>query len=152
MSATPKRDWRGMTGAAVFMLLGAAVLYHSKDFSKLGSVFPQAIAWAMLLFAIATIVRAWVKPSPGIAPEKGSMPRRVLLVIAMLAWALSLNVLGFLSSSALAFVLLLLIAKYDRWTPRMAINYLLLGAVLLGGIYIIFRYGLQVPLPGGALI
>lgn len=152
MSGAPRRDLHGMMATVAFIAGGVAALYYSRDFTALGSVFPRTIGSAMVLFAIAYIVWAWLKPGPVAVLEKGSMPRRVLLAATMLAWSLLLNVLGFLSSSALAFAALLLISNYDRWTLRMAMVYLLVGAVVLGGIYATFRFGLKVPLPTGLLI
>ncbi len=146
------RDWQGVTGAIIFTLIGLLVLYFGRNFSDLGSVFPNAIGSLMVFFSVVYAVVSLVRPSAGIAPETGSLARRVLLVATMFAWALLLNVLGFLSSSVLAFALLLAIANYDRWTWRMGLVYLLLGVVLLGGMYLTFRYGLKVPLPTGALI
>jgi len=49
-------------------------------------------------------------------------------------------------------VALLVIANYDRWTPRMAVTSAAVGAAVIGGLYTIFRFGLQVPLPEGILI
>jgi len=152
MNSRLGRDWRGVTGAVIFILIGMAVLYYARGFSELGSVFPNAIGSLMVFFAVVYIVASLIRPAAGIVPEKGSLVRRMLLVITMLAWALLLNVLGFLSSSVVAFVLLLAIANYDRWTLRMGMAYLLLAVVLLGGMYITFRYGLKVPLPTGVLI
>ena len=152
MSGRPNRDWRGIAGAAGFVLIGAAVLYFSKDFSRLGAVFPRTIGWAMVLFALACILWAWLRPGAGVEAAKGSTLRRAALALAMLGWALLLKVVGFLASGAVAFVLLMLVANYDRWTPRRALGYLSLAAALLGGMYVIFRFGLHVPLPAGALI
>lgn len=69
----------------------------------------------------------------------------------MLAWALLLNRLGFLETSLLAAVLLLVVANYDRWTPVRTAAYLAATLGIVFGLYAVFRYGLLVPLPTGAL-
>jgi len=71
--------------------------------------------------------------------------------VVFVAWSLLLERLGFLATSTVAFVALLVIANYDRWTPRMAVAYGLVGAMVLGGLYAIFRFVLQVPMPAGIL-
>jgi hypothetical protein len=65
----------------------------------------------------------------------------------MLGWAFALPVMGFLASSAVAFSLLLILAQHERWTPRAALLYGASGAVVLGGLYTLFKWLLQVPLP-----
>ena len=55
--------------------------------------------------------------------------------------------LGFLAASAIAFVLLMLVANHDRWSPSRAAGYLAAGAVVLGGLYTLFKLVLLVPLP-----
>ncbi|GAB4167350.1 MAG: hypothetical protein Fur0039_05010 [Rhodocyclaceae bacterium] len=147
-----RRDWRGIAGSAGFLLIGAGVLVFSRDFSKLGAVFPRTIGWAMVLCSVASMLQGWFRPSAGPAPAAGSTPRRVLLAATMLAWAMALKEVGFLASGAGAFAILMFVASYERWTPRRLLTYLSLGAALLGGMYALFRFGLRVPLPAGALL
>jgi hypothetical protein len=77
----------------------------------------------------------------------GSHVRRLGAAATMLAWAFLLEPLGFLGSSAAAFVALLMIANHNRWTARSVIVYGLAGAVVLGGLYALFKTALLVPLP-----
>ncbi len=42
---------------------------------------------------------------------------------------------------------LLLLAQHDRWTPRTATLYGAAGAVVVLGLYVLFKMVLQVPLP-----
>ena len=50
-------------------------------------------------------------------------------------------------SRLLAFVLLLMLANHDRWTLRTALLYGGAGALVLVGLYALFKHALQVPLP-----
>ena len=148
----PQRDLPGMAGAAFFIVMGALALWNSGEFSALGSVFPRTVATAMILLALAYIAVAWLRPK-GVAPQApGSTWRRVALMAVFVAWSLLLEPVGFLGTSIAAFVAILVIANYDRWTPRMAVAYGLVGALVLGGLYGIFRFVLQVPLPEGILL
>jgi putative tricarboxylic transport membrane protein len=152
MSATPRRDIPGIVGAAILIVIGAIAIYHTRDFSPLGSVFPRTIGAAMILFAAVYIVVALARPQPAKLPERGSPWRRTLLVVVLVAWAMLLEPVGFLSTSVVAYVAIMLIANFDRWTPRRAVGYALSGAIVLGGLYGIFRFVLKVPLPPGFLL
>ena len=67
--------------------------------------------------------------------------------LVRLAWAFALPAMGFLASSAIAFVLLLMLANHERWTMRTVLLYGATGVLVLGGLYALFKHALQVPLP-----
>ena len=81
------------------------------------------------------------------APAAGSNLRRAGVAVVMLAWAFALPAMGFLASSAIAFVLLLMLANHERWTMRTVLLYGATGVLVLGGLYALFKHALQVPLP-----
>ena len=147
----PRPDFAGMAGAAAFIAAGAAALWFSGDFSALGAVFPRSMAILMIVLSIAYIAMTLLRPKRLEPQPEGSVWRRTALMVVFVAWSLLLERLGFLATSTVAFVALLVIANYDRWTPRMAVVYGLVGALVMGGLYSIFRFVLQVPMPEGIL-
>lgn len=149
MPETWKRDTPGITGCAIAIALGVGTLIGSRDFTDLGAVFPRTIGGLMIVFGLLYIVLALRKPVPQARPEAGSNPRRFATMVVMLAWAFALQPVGFLFTSVCASVALLLIAQYDRWTARTAWIYALSTAVVVSGLYALFRVILQVPLPVG---
>lgn len=152
MNENPRRDIAGIAGSAVFIVIGILAFWGARDFSALGSVFPRTMAVAIIVFATAYITMALLRPTaPTVRPE-GSPWRRGATMVVLLAWAFLLGRVGFLTTSVIAYTALLVIANYDRWTPRMAIIYALVGAVVLGGLYWVFHTVLQVPLPEGLLL
>ncbi|BAU48399.1 C4-dicarboxylate ABC transporter permease [Sulfurifustis variabilis] len=152
MTEHSRRDVASLLSALGFIALGGLALYYTKDMSPLGSVFPRTIGSAMIVFSIAYIGWRWFKPHLGAeAIGGGSHARRALLAAIMIAWALLLDRLGFLSASIIAALLLLAVANYDRWTPIRAMAYLASTLAIVFGLYAVFRYGLLVPLPTGAL-
>jgi hypothetical protein len=147
------RDIASLLSAGGFIVVGALALYHTRDMTPLGSVFPRTIASAMIIFSVIYIVWRFFKPHVGVAPPApGSVPRRLLLVVAMIAWALLLNRIGFLVTSIVAALALLLVANWDRWAPRRAIVYVLSTLAVVVGLYAVFAFGLKVPLPMAALM
>jgi putative tricarboxylic transport membrane protein len=153
MSNTNKAyDLRGIIGAAIFIVVGVLAIYYSGEFSPLGSVFPRTIAAAMILLSVVYIVTSLLWREAPETPAPSSNVRRILLAIVMLAWALLLEPLGFLSTSVLCYAAVLVIANYDRWTPRSALMYTAVGICILGGLYGTFRFALQVPFPAGILL
>ena len=152
MNEKPPRDLPGIAGSVVFIVVGMLAFWGARDFSALGSVFPRTMAVAMVVFAAAYIAMALLRPSAPVATPTGSPWRRGAVMAVLLAWAFLLGKVGFLATSIVAYTALLVIANYDRWTPRMAVTYAVVGALVLGGLYSVFHLVLQVPLPQGALL
>lgn len=144
---TPARDTPGAIGSVLAIVVGAAAILTSGGFSDLGAVFPRAIGGLMVAMGVLYLVLHAAGRTQRGAPAAGSNLRRAGVAAVMLAWALALVPLGFLVSSAIAFVLLLMLANHDRWTPRTVLLYGGAGALVLGGLYLSFKQLLQVPLP-----
>jgi hypothetical protein len=144
-----KRDLRGIIASTAFAAIGGLAIYHSQEFSPLGAVFPRTIAAAMIVLCAVYIAVALLRPIDVEKPGPGSAPRRIALAITMLGWALLLEPLGFLLTSIVCFAATLVIANYDRWTPRLAVTYTGVGIMVLGTLYGVFSYVLQVPFPKG---
>jgi len=153
MNDVVKRDVRSIAAALGFIMVGALALYYSAYFSPLGSVFPRVIAVLMIVLSLVYVGVAMLRPGTAPSdPKRGSTPRRALLAAVMFAWALLLQPLGFLTTSVLCYAAMLFIANYDRWTPRMAVIYTATGVAVVGSLYALFAYVLQVPFPQGALL
>lgn len=149
MSERRAYDVPGIVGAVVFIAIGALALYHSREFTPLGAVFPRTMAIAMMLLSVVYIAMVLLRPTGAPPAPGGSNFRRAALVAVMVAWSLALERVGFLTTSVVAYALIMLIANYDRWTPARAVGHVAAGAIVLGSLYAIFRFVLQVPLPPG---
>ena len=136
-----------------FIVLGAAALYYTKDMTRLGSVFPRAIGSVLILLSTAHLILRFVQPpDTAVAADRGSWLRRVALAAVISIWALALNKVGFLTTSACAFAALIVIANFETWTPKRTAVVGFSAFITLGGLYSVFRFGLQVPLPTGIFI
>jgi len=140
-------DLPGAVGCLIAIGIGAAALWFSADFSDLGAVFPRTIGALLVLLGVLYLLLVLLGRTSRPAPLGGSHLRRAGVAIVMLGWAFLLKPLGFLGSSALAFVALLMLANHYRWTARTGLVYGAAGAVLLGGFYALFKLVLLVPLP-----
>ena len=141
------RDIAGAVGSLLFIGVGAAALWHAGEFSMLGAVFPRAIGGLLVVLGLVYLVLVVLGRTQPVAPLQGSLARRAGVALVMLAWAWALVPLGFLAASAIGCVLLMLVANHDRWSPSRAAGYLATGAVVLGGLYTLFKLVLLVPLP-----
>lgn len=140
-------DVAGAIGSAAMIGVGAAALAFSVDFSDLGAVFPRTIGALMValgMLYIVLVVRGRTARASALA---GSNARRAGVAAVMLAWAFMLEPLGFLASSAAAFVLLSGLAAHERWSARALLICGGAGVLVLGGLYALFKYALLVPLP-----
>jgi len=144
---SPGRDTPGAIGSALLVGVGVAALVYSSEFSDLGAVFPLAIGGLMVAMGVLYLVFYAMGRTQRAAPAAGSNLRRAGVAVVMLAWAFALPSLGFLASSAIAFVLLLMLANHERWTLRTVLLYGATGVLVLGGLYALFKHALQVPLP-----
>ncbi len=147
-----ERHVPGIIASLVFAAIGIVAIYYSREFSALGAVFPRTIAAAMIVLCVVYVAVALMRPIKIEKPQPGSAGRRIALAITMLAWALFLEPVGFLVTSIVCFAAALVIANYDRWTPRLAVAYAAVGILVLGALYGVFSYVLQVPFPKGLLL
>ena len=140
--------------AALFIAIAAITLWDTTSYTDADSyVFPRTVAAALIAFSLVLILQ-WLlgRQSPSEPQAAGSTPRRITLVVAMLAATLAMPWIGFLVSGVLAFAAILLIAMYDPWTRFRTIIYPIAGLTIVVGFYLLFKEVLQVPLPVGSLL
>jgi len=148
-------DLGGVVFAPAFVLLGVWVWMQTEAMTALGAVFPRAISTAMMVLSVILIVRAavaWRRPPSSRVLPPVNPPRQIGLVVAMGAWAVLMQPLGFLLSSLLGFVAIMFAAQYEEWTARKALIYAAVTLAIVVGFQILFVHGLLVPLPKGILI
>jgi len=142
-----QHDVAGAIGSVLLVAVGAGALTYSGDFSDLGAVFPRGIGALLVVLGLLYLGLVLLGRTYRCRPLEGSNGRRSGVAAVLLAWAFALPYLGFLVSSAVAFVLLLMLAQHERWTLRTAVRYTGAGGLILLGLYALFKLALQVPLP-----
>ncbi len=142
-----RSDLPGALGSAAAIVVGAAAIWAARDYSDLGAVFPRSVGALLVALGALYIVLTLAGRTQRVAALGGSFVRRAATAATLLAWAYTLGPLGFLASSAAAMAALLVIANHDRWTLRRAVLYSAASALVLIGLYSLFKIALQVPLP-----
>jgi len=140
-------DLRGALGSAAAMALGAVAIWAARDFSDLGAVFPRAVGALLVALGGLYIGLTLAGRTQRVAALGGSNLRRAATAVTLLTWAFTLGPLGFLASSAAAMAALMVIANHEHWTLRRAVLYVASSALVLIGLYSLFKIALQVPLP-----
>jgi putative tricarboxylic transport membrane protein len=149
-----RRDWQ-ITGICLIGFFGLA-LFLSLEYplsDELGpgpGFFPFWLSVAGLVLCVALLLQAYrgadgADAWPGILPDKGAAWRLVYVLVALAAAALLLEPLGF-RLTMLLFIAGLLLALGAR--SRLAIG--LVAVIGSFGVFHVFYYWLQVPLPIGS--
>ena len=139
------RDIGGMILAAIFIVVGGLALLDTSRMSMMGSVFPRAIS--ILLIGLSLTLLALSFLGRGVRPPKpetdAASRRRIILAVIFGLWVFAIPLLGFATSSLIAFVAMMFLAEYERqtavvWLRRTAtavatviIFWLLMSEVLL---------------------
>lgn len=136
--------------AALLACVALAALWQSRDFTRLGAIFPRAIGAALLVSALVSMWRAW----RGLGPASRGLPRegwmRGLLMVAVMAlWIGLLERAGFVATGVTAFVALALITDRRPTTPMRLFQVALVAAVVVVSFQLLFVQGLKVQLPTG---
>jgi putative tricarboxylic transport membrane protein len=82
---------------------------------------------------------------------RGSVPRRLGLLAGMFVAALAMPYIGFVTSALGAYLIIMAVAMYERWTPLRLAVYPLSGLAVVLLFYYLFDIVFKVPLPAGSL-
>ena len=81
--------------------------------------------------------------------EGGSNLRRILFVLAMVAWIALLPVLGFFVASCLAYFAIMIVSVHERMSVKEIALLVILGLAILGGFTLLMSEVLLIPMPRG---
>ncbi len=155
VSAPKARDLPGMVFAGLFIALGVVIYSGATGMSALGSVFPMTIAAALAIFSVALIVMNLRRPV-GQAGKSFEMTQgakhRFALGAIMLGWVTLMPEIGFLISSMIAFVMIMMVADYDRPPLKTWAIWILTGFFICFGFWWLMSNILLLRMPGGLLI
>ncbi len=151
---TKMRDIPGMLFAGLFVLLGIGIYVVGNTLSPLGSVFPKTIAAALILFSGMLILQNLRRPagqSAGNFRLDAGTGHRIALGAAMLAWVFLMPVFGFLATSFCAFLVIMVIADYDKPPAKIWAIWAASGAAICTGFWWLMANVLLLRMPAGLL-
>ncbi|WP_018701099.1 tripartite tricarboxylate transporter TctB family protein [Amorphus coralli] len=139
-------DWPGALVAVASALLALYVLRESAGFSLFGSVFPRAVAFAMLALAAALLVRTAIRKVPASAIRSLTRAnwRTAGLIAVVACWMLLVRFAGFYPASVFGFLAAGALARHTPWTLRELGIHALVSVVTVSAFYAFFAYGLSV--------
>lgn len=149
---TFNRDNRGIIACILIFIIGGLIFFNANHYSNLGAVFPKSVSVLMMVLSLLYIIQTIRRPKPVTLETGGSVFRRLFLFIIMVVWALALETVGFLTTSLIAYALILMLANFNPWSPRSTIIYFASGAAVVILLYLLFMNVLNVPLPKGILL
>lgn len=153
----PYRDTPAILFGMLFVVIGVMAYVQTKDMSAMGSVFPGALAAALVLLSVMLIAfqigRAPAPTSTKDADSEGtpSTVRRTAIVIALVIWALLMPTVGFFTTSLLAFLVLIAIASFEPLTPRVMALHAVSAMVIVGTFHLLMVQVLNLRMPDGLL-
>lgn len=150
------RDVPAMLFGVLFVVMGVLAYVQTKDMSSMGSVFPGALAAALVLLAVILFAFQVGRPKAPAKAEvpgelKPSSPRRLAIIVAMVIWALLLPSIGFFVTSLLAFLVLTAIASFERPSYRELALYAVTALIIVGGFQLLMDKALGMRMPAGLL-
>jgi putative tricarboxylic transport membrane protein len=155
--ARPSRDTPAILFGTFFVVVGVAAYLQTKDMSVMGSVFPGVLSAALVLLSVI-LIAFQIGRAPATAAEvdagseaKPSTVRRIAMISALVAWAILLPLLGFFSTSLVAFLILIAIASFETLKPRVMAFYALFAVAVVGAFHLLMVHVLNLRMPDGLL-
>lgn len=137
---------RDLVPAIALIVVGTYALWEATGMTTFGAVFPTLAGGGLVLGGAALTLRAifW---EPETQRVDGGVLRPLVLLAALLIWALLLPITGFVATSILA---ALVVMRVTQQTPLPLKSYLMRGTglcIMVGFVALIFQQLLNVPLP-----
>jgi len=139
--------------ATAVVLFGALLVTESGSFTNMGALFPRAVGWMTFALGVILAARRLLRwgTRPEIRPMEGSLLRRMVFLVVLAFWGLSLPWIGIVAGAVAGLTGLVAVSNFESWSPRRLITHVfgLAGAFLF--VVYIMENVLLVPMPHGQL-
>ncbi len=145
-------DVGALVASALLLLMAAAALWDSRNFSALGSIFPRAtgvVAVVACLIVLWRILRRRSPPSRGFVRD--GLVRGLLLIAVISLWIAMLERAGFALAGVIAYVALALVTEREPLTWRRVFRFMVVAITFVAAFQLVFVHFLKVQLPVGTL-
>ena len=133
-----------LIAATIATALGAYALFEARGMSTLGAVFPITAAIVLLAGGVAILVLSLTRSKTPAVARGTEWGRFVWTVGVLFAWALLLKPLGFMVTSAIAMLLLMLATMRKRLTLKEVFAHAATGLILIAAFLFVMRDVLKV--------
>lgn len=131
--------------------LTVLVYFVTRDLSRLGSIFINAVLIAMGVLSLVVFVKGFIKPERLTFFESAVERNNILTgIVILMIYLIFLPLVGFLPSSYCFYFAFNLYLSEDRFALKNIFTSSVLTLFVVTVFYIIFDYFLEVPLPTGA--
>ncbi len=145
---------RGINGdiimGVVCLFVAAVVLYSTGGLSNYGGVFIRFSTGLLVLFGIASLIKGIRRPETiqffDSAAERARISTGVLLLAGYLVL---IPIIGFVFASLLFYLIMSLTLKDKPLSAMTVLSSIVQAVVVVGVLYSLFYFLLQVPLPAG---
>jgi len=153
-SGTQAESSRGINGdiimGVVCLIVAAVVLYSTGGLSLYGGVFVRFSTGLLVLLGIASLIKGMKQPEKVLFFDSAAERSRIGTGVLLLAGYLVLiPIIGFVFASLLFYLIMSLTLKDKPITAMMVLSSVVQAVVVVGVLYSLFYFLLQVPLPVG---
>ena len=149
---------RDRVASAILFCAGLFGWIEAQRYGTLSRLFPQVVAVALMLLSLILLLQSFsagarrtavAYRAQRAAGERPDTRGVILALLVIVAWTLLLEVLGFLTTSVLAFALLVYVLRAPDQRAAAVWKTIFAGVLLVTLFVLLFRITLRVPLPEG---
>lgn len=140
--------------AALMVLAVCAVFWWQLSFinTQLDKIFPQFVIISLVGLSVILLIKSFIRPETKAVFTMKHRGMVALGAVLLVLWVILIDYIGFFITSVIMFAILSWIMQdKQKRTAKAAVSSVIVGAVLIGAIYLLFAKLLLVPLPKGTL-
>ena len=127
---------------AAFFLLAAYILFSARFMSERDAMFPNLIAWIMLLISVIEGISEWRKKQVGFRFAGNNLAKVAEVIAALFGYIFLLGKIGFYFDSLILSMAIMWLLGYRR-----KIVLIMASLLITTVVFVIFYVLIKVPLP-----